>query len=475
MSENISQINPVCRQMLNCRLTGNITPISWFRNILTKSGKPDVVAIILLSDIVYWYTPVMTRDEHSGDVIGIQQKFKADQLQKTYQEYADIFGFSKNQIKNAIDNLCAQGFITREFRHIKTGTGLAITNVMYIQPIYEKIVKISNKIRSPQKVRGYPPKKLGDTPPKSGGTSPQKDGGHPPEKSGVIPPKNGGTYTEITTKNSTENTTTTTTTGKSAVVSSKNNFSRRAQSRIPSNYQDHRDVLLSLEKYLRSHGEPFVITELDYAAAHSTKAGGFPAFLKRSLTNGWGTESLKVQQAVENEKCQKEHRQRESERQARKAEQKRIAEIKAQDRRIDSKVQETMAHLSSSELDRIKAEALAEAESKIAKPKKQQGQIWAAAKEKLVVLQDHERQELYETAQATVEASIGSLIGSNHPGFQRAVDNQVLKEIQKRYPLKTPLVCRWQSTVQTEAQRIVKSLIINNYGPFNIDHAVEAP
>ena len=182
MSENPAQINPVCQQMLNCRLTGNITPISWFRNILTQSGKPDVVAIILLSDIVYWYTPVMTRDEHTGDVIGIQQKFQADKLQKTYQEYAEIFGFSKKAIKNAIDNLCDQELITREFRHIKTGSGLAITNVMYIEPIFENIVKISNKIRSPQKRGDIPPKKVGDIPTKKGRDIPTK-------KWGIIPPK----------------------------------------------------------------------------------------------------------------------------------------------------------------------------------------------------------------------------------------------------------------------------------------------
>jgi hypothetical protein len=186
MNENHTPINPVCQQMLNCRLTGNITPISWFRTILTGSGKPDVVAIILLSDIVYWYTPVMTRDEHTGDVIGIQQKFQADKLQKTYQEYADIFGFSKNQIKNAIDNLCSQGLITREFRHIKTGTGLAITNVMYIEPIFDNIVKISNKIRSTQKVGGYPIKKYGDIPPKKWGTSRQKVRRPPPKKWGDV-------------------------------------------------------------------------------------------------------------------------------------------------------------------------------------------------------------------------------------------------------------------------------------------------
>ena len=275
--------------MLNCRLTGNITPISWFRNISTASGKPDVVGIILLSDIVYWYTPVMTRDEHTGDVIGIQQKFQADKLQKTYQEYAEIFGFSKNQIKNAIDNLCRQDLITREFRHIKTGSGLAITNVMYIEPNIDKIIKISNKSRSPQKVGGYPPKKLGDIPPKSSGISQQKNGGPPPKKVGVIPPKNGGTYTEITTEN-------TTTTSEVAVVSFDNRFPKSIRSRIPNIYRDHKDVLASIDAYLKTHGKSYVTTELDYTIRNSTKNGGFPAFLKRSLENGWGTEDLKVRQ-----------------------------------------------------------------------------------------------------------------------------------------------------------------------------------
>ena len=92
-------INPVCQNMVNLRLAGNVTPITWFKSILTNSGKPDIVAIMILSDIMYWYTPTITRDEITGEVVCLQQKFKADNLQKTYQEYADIFGFSKNQVK----------------------------------------------------------------------------------------------------------------------------------------------------------------------------------------------------------------------------------------------------------------------------------------------------------------------------------------------------------------------------------------
>ncbi|MGD8703142.1 MAG: hypothetical protein PVH26_11960 [Desulfosarcina sp.] len=471
MNENNTKINPVCQQMLNCRLTGNITPISWFRNILTGSGKPDVVAIILLSDIVYWYTPVMTRDEHTGDVIGIQQKFQADKLQKTYQEYADIFGFSKNQIKNAIDNLCSQGLITREFRHIKTGTGLAITNVMYIEPIFDNIVKISNKIRSPQKGGGYPPKKLRDIPSKSMGISPQKNGGPPPKKLGDLPLKNGGTYTKTTTKNSTENTAATTAASEAAVVSFENRFPDPVRSLIPEIYQDHKDVLASIETYLQSHGQSYVVAELDYAITHSTKNGGFPAFLNRSLANGWGTENLKVQQAAQNEQLMRKRRQKEKELEAIRAEQQRLADIEKRDRQIDRKFQDTLERLSPSELSRIEAEAWAEAERKTPKIRGQQGQMSAAAKEKLSTLPDHERESLYEAAKTAVNASIGGLLGENHPGFHRAVDNQVLKQIQKRYPLHTPLADLRQKRVKAGATRILKTNVIRRYGLMDSDGA----
>lgn len=471
MNENHAQINPVCHQMLNCRLTGNITPISWFRNILTGSGKPDVVAIILLSDIVYWYTPVMTRDEHTGDVIGIQQKFQADKLQKTYQEYADIFGFSKNQIKNAIDNLVSQNLITREFRHIKTGSGLAITNVMYIEPNIENIVKISYKSRSPQKAGGYPPKKLGDIPPKSLGISPKKMGDLPPKSWGSSP-KNGGTYTETTTEITTETTTTTT---EAAAVDLKNRFPKSIRSRIPRIYQDHKDVLDSIDTYLKTHGKPYVTAELDYAIHNSTKDGGFPAFLKRSLESGWGTEDLKVRQAAQNEQRILERRQKESDLEALRAEQELLADIEKWDRQIDQKVQETLECISPTELNRIKTEAWEQAEKKTPCLKSQKSQMLAAAKEKLSTLSDPERKTLFEVAKAAVRASIGNLLGDNHPGFHRAVDNQVLKEIQERYPLHTPLADLWNKRVKTEADRILKVMVIRNYGLLKSQSTGESP
>jgi hypothetical protein len=477
MNDDPTQVNPVCQQMLTFRLTGNITPISWYRTILTESGKPDVVAITLLSDIMYWYTPIMTRDEHTGDVIGIQQKFQADKLQKTYQEYADIFGFSKAQIKAAIDNLCNQQLITREFRHIKTGSGLAITNVMYIEPILENIVKISNKIRSPQKVGGCPPKKLGDTPLKTKGASPQKVGGSPPEKSGDIPPFFGGTYTKISSENTSKNTTATTTAREeaAAAVFSKNNFPEEILSRIPEIYREHKDVLETLEAHLASHGQFYVLTEIDYAVLHSTREGGLPGFLKRSLENGWGTESLKIRKAAENEKFEKERRQMEQ------AEEARLAEVtlrrlnEQREKAIEEKYAAVLQTVPPLEIQKIEAEAQAEAKRVVPIPSLQpHAHLTAAAKEKLSALSQPEQETLRKEAEALVRAEIGNLISEKHPGFQRAVENHVLKIVSERYPLKTPSTSLWEERVKTEAKRIFKAMIIKSYGLFNVEDTAEA-
>jgi len=41
------------------------------------------------------------------------------------------------------------------------------------------------------------------------------------------------------------------------------------------------------------------------------------------------------------------------------------------------------------------------------------------------------------------------------------------------YPLKTPVFSKWDAKVQTEAQQIVKQLIIKHHGPFDIHQTKE--
>jgi len=139
-------MNKVCEELKGKGLEGNIVPISWYSHIKTLNNTIDHVAITLLADIFFWYRPSEVRDESTGQLIGYKQKFTADKLQKSYQEYSNLFGYSKTQVKRAIDNLIRLKLITREFRNIHTKTGLAINNVMYIEPVLDTIFTLTYRV-----------------------------------------------------------------------------------------------------------------------------------------------------------------------------------------------------------------------------------------------------------------------------------------------------------------------------------------
>lgn len=111
--------------------TGNVIPITWCKKICFENGKPNLNAILILSDIVYWYRPREIRDENSGALIGYEKKFKADLLQRSYQSFSEQFGISKRQAKDAIDLLADMEIIYREFRNVDTKSGM-LFNVMFI-------------------------------------------------------------------------------------------------------------------------------------------------------------------------------------------------------------------------------------------------------------------------------------------------------------------------------------------------------
>jgi len=87
--------------------------------------------VTLLSEIVYWYRPTEERDERTGNIIGYHRKFKADKLQRSYDSFAEEFGFTKNQVRAAIKNLEDIGVIDLEFRTIAPN-GQAMNNVLFI-------------------------------------------------------------------------------------------------------------------------------------------------------------------------------------------------------------------------------------------------------------------------------------------------------------------------------------------------------
>ena len=117
-------------------LTGNVVPVQWFKALKLESGKPDTIACVLLSEIVYWHRPTVERDESTGQVTGWRKKFKADKLQKHYQGLANEFGFTKRQVSDAIHRLAEKHqVITMEFRNFTTAEGLHLSNVLYLEVI----------------------------------------------------------------------------------------------------------------------------------------------------------------------------------------------------------------------------------------------------------------------------------------------------------------------------------------------------
>ncbi|KSU60371.1 hypothetical protein AS034_16140 [[Bacillus] enclensis] len=130
----------VVDQVGNMKIEGNLVPHLWYKNITYASGKAHFVAITLLADILYWYRPTLVRDE-SGDVIGTRTKFKGDMLQKSYQAFSDTYGFTKRQVKEAVDFLVENHLLIREFRTITTSS-IVLSNVMYVQPVAGNVNKV---------------------------------------------------------------------------------------------------------------------------------------------------------------------------------------------------------------------------------------------------------------------------------------------------------------------------------------------
>jgi DnaD/phage-associated family protein len=128
-------------------LRGNTMDHGWFQHLTLANGKPNMVAIAILSEIVYWYKPTEVRDEMTGQ-LKYKQKFKADMLQKNYQQLADSFGFTKRQVKEACDFLKERNCIRVEFRTIEVN-GMKYNNVMFVEPVPETIREISILYHTP--------------------------------------------------------------------------------------------------------------------------------------------------------------------------------------------------------------------------------------------------------------------------------------------------------------------------------------
>ena len=134
--------NETVDRMTNFGITGNVIPHAWYRTIAKDNGRPHLLAIELLADIVYWYRPQEIRDEHTGHLLRYQKKFSGDMLQKSYDQYAAFFGEKKRIIKEAMDVLVKLGVIKRLLRTVETDS-MKLPNIMFLDLDVDKLFALT--------------------------------------------------------------------------------------------------------------------------------------------------------------------------------------------------------------------------------------------------------------------------------------------------------------------------------------------
>ncbi len=199
---------------------GNIIPHSWYQRITLESGKPDMPAIIILAEIIYWYRPYQTLTK---DGKPLQRKhFDGDMFQCSAAYFEAKFGFTKTQARRAITRLEEGGLIRREFRDVVI-QGILRNNITFIEPVPLAIMAITHPpstvaemvsaVSETPPLVSQTPSPTGETPSPTGETpSPT---GETPSPTGETPSPTGerlslkSHLSEITTETTTEITTTT--------------------------------------------------------------------------------------------------------------------------------------------------------------------------------------------------------------------------------------------------------------------------
>lgn len=189
-----SSTTPTVDQISCMEFSGNITPNAWFDRLKMPSGSTDLVSIVLLGEIVYWYRQQEVRDEATGRTICFKKRFDADKLQRSARSLADKFGLSIKQVRESLSRLEKGGYITKELRTITTNSGMVLPNMLFIEPIPAAIEQLN-----------VPPRREGGLSLDGRRSIPAGDGVYP-SGGGYLSPQV-QTITETTTKNTTKTST----------------------------------------------------------------------------------------------------------------------------------------------------------------------------------------------------------------------------------------------------------------------------
>lgn len=129
--------------------TGNVIPDSWYNHLKNPAGKkgeskPNLPAIIILSEILSWYRLVEVRCKDTGKSKGLFKRYKGDLLQKSHASLGAKFGLSLKQTKSACYFLQEKNLIKLVNRTVTTSEGRKLPNTLFIDINPKEIAKITS-------------------------------------------------------------------------------------------------------------------------------------------------------------------------------------------------------------------------------------------------------------------------------------------------------------------------------------------
>jgi hypothetical protein len=140
---NGDHTSQLVRTLAKMNFSGNITPLAWYDHLRTDKGKPNLPAILLLSDIVYWYRPIETRDEITARPLPMRKKFAGDFLQRDTKEFAKTYGLTYQQVRDGLNYLQEKGLITKHLRTITMSKRGKRPNTLFVELHPDKLKEIT--------------------------------------------------------------------------------------------------------------------------------------------------------------------------------------------------------------------------------------------------------------------------------------------------------------------------------------------
>ena len=115
----------------------------WFRYIRMENGKIDLLAILILSELLNCHLPREIRDMETGEIIEYQDKIDKDGCKTSYFLYSIYWGCSQKEVKRAIDNLIRLHLIERKFKDVYVPLISEGISTMFLKINLAKLEKIS--------------------------------------------------------------------------------------------------------------------------------------------------------------------------------------------------------------------------------------------------------------------------------------------------------------------------------------------